>query len=128
VKTSDLKATIRALLTTHNVTVSQLHALLNTDENIRAIKLSEPRLRQILRAMVASGEIVKTYEPYAMHVHRYHALAPRYGCRASGAEGSTLWHVYRSGDCEVIIGYMTEPEASVCVTALNAHDRKERKS
>jgi len=124
-KTPELQTIILTTLASHHVTSDQLLALLNTDAAVRTIKLSKPRLHEILRRMVKAGEVEKTVEPDT----RYRQPLVRYSC----AEGTGImwgWEVRRNDpgeNCTHIIGQcMTEAEARTCVTALNAIDRKVR--
>jgi hypothetical protein len=104
----------------HHPTCDQLLALLNTADDVRALKLSNPRLQQILRNMVNANRIERRAD------RRYYVRNDPY-----------RW--YRVLDVCVVerlhpdiaehwtqIGSMTEAEARVCVSALNELDRKVR--
>lgn len=129
--TPQLEAAIRATLSWHHVTSDQLLALLNTDDSVRTRKLSKPRLLQILRGMVADGEVEKTTEALVRGTRIRYRLSPpaRYYLEPdnSGLVPGGGMQLVRRGGTHVVIGKgMTEAEAHVCVTALNEHDRKVR--
>lgn len=146
IPTQDLKAIIRAALSSHHVTIDQLLALLNTDADVRAIKLSKARLADILRRMVVAGDVEKTVEPTAA-LARFRLPVDRYRAEVDESSKDPLtggtnwrhprWQVVRLGNrpgiglgperLECVIGKdMTEAEARCAMAALNALDRKVR--
>lgn len=124
-KTAELKRYILDTLEKgHYVTADQLLGLLNTSDEVRAIQLGLPRLRETLRAMRRAGSIEGTTES-TLSGMRYRMPRPTYYVEPDPS-GKGL-QLVRRGDIEVVIGKgMTEAEARVCVDALNERDREFR--
>jgi hypothetical protein len=104
----------------HYPTCDQLLALLNTSDDVRALKLGKPRLLQILRSMRTSGLIDQRTD------RRYYVHVGRYSWRCDDSLGFYIERLQPDGIPMIIGNFMTEAEARVCVTALNELDRKVR--
>ena len=115
-------------LGSQNLTVDQLYGKLRTSWSAPTKIPTMTRVRSALRDMAANGTVVidRTMEATGV-IKRFSVALDMY--RADQIDGAR-WGVIRfdvSGLHPVTIGNaMTEAEARVCATALNAHDRKVR--
>lgn len=127
-KTDTLQDLIVDMLGLQQLTISQLHAQLNTDDRVREIKLGAPRLSQVLRAMLKKGTIAFVkHDNWDTH-RRYYVPADAYRADKSHHTGAWMVLKYDEGRFNAVIlgDNFSEPDARTCAASLNDRDRKVR--